>query len=332
MRSASAAASACAFAIDDVHARSRDRRPRSTTRPDTRAAGRTRARCGRWRGGASRPGTSRRARRTAAVRARIARGQLQHAICQSALLGGDSAHAPVVRGEHGRGVDRGRGPLYLEQPARAVDRGSGGEGRRRRARKRPAAVKMTSAVSAHGTNRFGRGNRDVGAGPATARRSAAVSTIGSGRAWPTGLLEDEHEIDEAQPEPAGRLRCEQADDAHLHELRPEARDPSGLVRPRVAHVRGGALLREEIARPHRGARADHRRTRSACVTSSAGRGHVRRSRCVGSRWCRRRSAPRARTRSPSSTPRARRRATRRAGRAAPAQGRGARCRAPTRTP
>ena len=48
------------------------------------------------------------------------------------------------------------------------------------------------------------------------------------------------------------------------------------------------------------------------VSASAFRGRAPRSRCAGSRSCPRRSGPRARTRSPSSTRRCRRRAARRA--------------------
>ena len=82
---------------------------------------------------------------------------------------------------------------------------------------------------------------------------AAVSTIGSGTVT-ARLLEDEHEVDHREPEPAARLRREHSDHAHVGELLPEAGIRPVCVRPRGADVRGRALLLEELA--HRVAERD----------------------------------------------------------------------------
>ena len=69
-----------------------------------------------------------------------------------------------------------------------------------------------------------------------------------------GLLEDEHEIDHREAEPAARLRREHSDDAHVGELLPEAGDTAGRVRPGGANVRGRAFLLQQLT--HRVAKRD----------------------------------------------------------------------------
>ena len=119
-------------------------------------------------------------------------------------------------------------------------------------------MKITSAVSAHGTSSARSPRRVTSARPRNGTPNAAVSTIGSGSAKRPVSSSIEHEVDHREAEPAARFRREHADDAHLGELLPQAGDAAGLVRPRGAHVRGRALLVEEVARPRRGTRAGRR--------------------------------------------------------------------------
>ena len=123
----------------------RDRRPRSKPRPGTRAGGRTRARCARsarwcftaW----NEPTGTPNCRRSCHVVGR----HLEHAICQPALLGGDSAHAAVVGGEHSR----------RRRPAPACPAPRTGGGRRR-----PTAAATSSTPLR--SKRPGRGEDHVG--------------------------------------------------------------------------------------------------------------------------------------------------------------------------
>jgi hypothetical protein len=68
-----------------------------------------------------------------------------------------------------------------------------------------------------------------------------------GRRASSRLLEDEHDIHHVHAHTAARLGQQHADDAHLGELVPEPRDATGLVRPRFAHVRGGAPALQQLA-------------------------------------------------------------------------------------
>ena len=171
---------------------------------------------------------------------------LQHAICQPALLGCDSAHAPVVRAEHREAVDRARCSLHLEEPAGAIDGGTGDE-------RHLAAFEASGRGDDHvggigpGDVPLARGDGEVGV---SEQRHGVRGGLddGLGHRVAAGLLEDEDEVDERETEPTRRLGRQEADHSHGVEVLPETRDASAVVCPRRAHVRRRALLRQEITR------------------------------------------------------------------------------------
>ena len=61
------------------------------------------------------------------------------------------------------------------------------------------------------------------------------------------LLEQQDRVDDAEAHPAGVLRSEDADDAHVGELLPQRRAVGPAVLPQRAQVGGGELLREQVA-------------------------------------------------------------------------------------
>ena len=172
-------------------------------------------------------------------------GHFQHAVCQPALLGCDSADTTVVRGHDLHTVDRRSRSRHFEEPAGAVDGGTGSE---RHVRALAAALGGEDGVGGVGPGDpvLARGNREVG--PPEERYAPGRGLHDRFRhRESSGLFEHEHEVDKREPEPSCRLRGEHADHAHGGELIPETGHTAGGVRPRGAHVRRRAFVDEEVA-------------------------------------------------------------------------------------
>ena len=105
--------------------------------------------------------------------------------------------------------------------------------------------------------------------------TAACSTIGPGRRRLAELLQQQHEVDVGAAEAALLLGHEHAEHAHLPEVRPQRGVVTRAFLPRRAHVRGRALLGEEVAEALGeellvvGEREPHQRPRGSCRTRSA---------------------------------------------------------------
>ena len=262
-RSTSAASSAFAFAIDACTVR-RGRQRRSTRGAVHERAGELERDARVRRGGASRPGTSRSARRTACAPSRSRRSS-RACVPRTRTAGRRFRTTPRSNAAScARRVHLGAGVPRTSNRRRAPSTDGRGMSSTSARSYRPAAVTITSTVSAHGTRARAGGRRVRSARPRSGTPHAAVSTIGSGTREPARLLEDEHEVDHrrarARPSPPGASMPTtpmSASCSHRPGTRPV------LVRPRVAQRARACTPCRGGRGPRRGTRAGRRRRRSA---------------------------------------------------------------------
>ena len=186
-----------------------------------------------------------------------------------------AAQSAIGRARRRTGPPVGRAPMpslaAVARPASQARRIAGRRGQQRRGDRRRS-------------RRTGRAARPGPSPPAAApgrARSARARRRPRARATPSTPISASavpHAADRAPRRPAPS--------------RPTAARTTAGGHSFVEQVAHGVAERELVV----GEREAH-----AAATSSAGRGRARRRRCAGSRWCRRRSDPTARTASPSST-------------------------------
>ena len=100
------------------------------------------------------------------------------------------------------------------------------------------------------------------------------------------LLEQKHEVERAETEPAVTLGRRQTEDPELGEVVPQPGDAAALRLPGIGERFVRALLREQLAHGLLHQALIFRELELHGATSSAGRGSARRRCCVGSRSCR----------------------------------------------